>query len=74
MAEGARNGIEERAEEDLFGVDGNRAGFDLGKIENVADEVEQIGSCAMNGARKLDLLGREAAVGIFGELLAEHEN
>ena len=28
----------------------------------------------MNGARKFDLLGREAAIGVFGELLAEHEN
>src|ERR1017187_3880576 len=28
----------------------------------------------LNGARKLDLFRRQAAVGIFGELLAQHED
>ncbi len=74
VTEGPRDGFEQRSEEDLFRFDRYGARFDLGKIENVADEVEQVGSGAMNGARKLDLLRREAAVGVLGELLAQHEN
>ena len=74
VPERPRHRIEQSAEEDFFGFDRNRARFDLRKIENVADEVEQVGSGAVNGARKLHLLRREAAVGIFGKLLAQHQN
>ena len=58
--------FEQAAEEDFFGFDRDSAGLDLRKVENVADEVEQVGSGAVNGARELDLLGREVAVGIVG--------
>ena len=74
VTERPRNGFKQRAEEDLFRLDRNRSGLDLRQIENVADEVEQVGSGAVNGARKFNLLCREAAIGIFGQLLAQHQN
>ena len=61
-------------EEDLLGVDRDGAGFDLRQIENVADQVEQVGAGAVDGAGELDLLGRQVAVGVVGELLAEDQD
>ena len=43
-------------EEDFLGVDRHGAEFDLRQIENVADEIEQIGARAVDGAGELDLL------------------
>ena len=74
VAEGPGDHLQHTGEEDLFGFDGDGAGFDLREIEDVADEVEQVGSGAVNGARELDLLGSKVAVGIVAELLAEHQN
>ena len=48
--------------------------LDLGEVENVADEIEQIGSGAVDGAREFDLFARQVLVRIVGELLAENEN
>ncbi len=62
------------AEEDLFGLNRDGAGFDLRQVEDVADQVEQVGAGAVDGARELHLLAAEVAVRIFGELLAEHED
>ena len=60
--------------EDLFGFDRNRSRLDFRKIENVADKVQQVCACAVNGAGKLHLLGSEIATRVFGQLLAENEN
>ena len=70
MAEGPGHGFEQRPKEDFFGFDRDRAGLDLRQVENVADEVQQVGAGAVDGAREFDLLRREAAVGVFRELLA----
>ena len=43
-------------EENLLGIDGDRARLDLRQVENVADEIEQVGAGAMDGAREFDLL------------------
>ena len=43
-------------EEDLLGLDRDGAGLDLRQVENVADEVEQVGAGAVDGAGELDLL------------------
>src|SRR5215468_610704 len=40
MTEGPCYDFQQACEEDFFRLDGNRAGFDLGEIENVADEIE----------------------------------
>ncbi len=50
--------LEQVGEEDLLRIDRHRAGFDLRQIEDVADQVEQVGAGAVDGARELDLLGR----------------
>ena len=57
VAERTRHRFQQAAEEDLFRFDRNRAGFDLRKIENVADQVQQVRAGAVDGARELDLLG-----------------
>ena len=46
------------AEEHFFRLDGNGSRFDLRKIENVADQVQQVGAGAVNGAGEFDLLWR----------------
>ena len=74
VPERPRDGIDQVREENLLRVDGDRAGFDLRQIENVADEVQQIGARTLDGARELDLLRRKVALGIVGELLAQNEN
>ena len=66
--------FEEAGEEDLFGFDGYGAGFDFGEVENVGDEVQQVGAGAVNGAGEFDLLGSEVAVRVVGELLTEDED
>ena len=74
VAERPRHGLEHVGEEDLLGVDGDGAGFDLGEIEDVADQVQKVGAGAVDGAGELDLLGREVAFGILGELLAQDQD
>ena len=74
VAEGPGDHLQHAGEEDLLRFDGDGAGFDLREIEDVADEIQQVGSGAVNGARELDLLGSEVAVGVVAELLAEHQN
>ncbi len=74
VPEGPSDHVQQAGEEDFLGFDRNRARLDLRKIENVADQVEQIGSRAVNGARELDLLGRQVAIGIVAELLAQNQN
>src|ERR1700733_2494369 len=66
--------VEQAGKEHFLSFDGNGSRLDLRKIENVADKVKQIGSRAVNGTRKLNLLGRQVAVRVVGELLAEHQN
>ncbi len=48
--------LEQAREEDVFRFHRYRAGLDLGEIEDVADQVQQVRSGAVNGARELDLL------------------
>ncbi len=74
VPERPRHHVEQAGEEDLFRFDRDRARFDLREIENVADQVQQVGAGAVNGAGELDLLRREIAVRVVGELLAEHQN
>ena len=74
VAERPGNGFEERAEEELFRLDRNRAGFDLGEVENIGDEVEEVGAGAVNGAGEFNLTAGEIAVGVFCQLLTEHKD
>ena len=74
MPEGPRNHLEQIAEIHLLGVHRDGARLDLRQIENVADQIQQVGARAVNGARELHLLAGQVAVGIVGELLAQDED
>src|SRR4051794_38820188 len=74
VTEGAGYHLQQIGEEYFLRFDRDRAGLDLGEIENVADQVEQVGTGAVNSAGKLDLLGSEVVIGIFAELLSQNQN
>ncbi len=58
---------------DLDDVDAHRPGFDLGKVEDLVDEREEIRARLMNGARVLDLPRGEVLVPVVDELPREDE-
>jgi len=74
VAERASHGLQEIGGEDFLRVHRDRTRFDLGEVEDVADQVEQVGARAMNGPCELDLLAGQIAVGVFGQLLAEDQD
>ena len=74
MLERADNHLQQVREVDLLGFDGDRARLDLREVENVGDQVEEVGAGAVNRARELDLFGREVLLRVIGELLAENQN
>ncbi len=49
------------------------AGFDLGQIQNIVDQAEQVGTGVMNGAREFDLLVGQIALGVFRQKLGEDQ-
>src|SRR6185312_11117123 len=74
VPEGTGNRFEETVEGDLLGVDRDCSRFDFREVEDVADEVQEISSGAVDRARKLDLLVRQIAIGIVAQLLAKNED
>src|SRR5882724_8962570 len=62
VAEGAAYRVEQAGEEDFLGIYRHRARFDLRQVENVADQVQQIRTGAVNGARELDLPWGQVAI------------
>ena len=50
-------------------LDRDRAGFDLGEIEDVVDQAEQIRPCGVDGSGELGLLLVQIALWIVGEQL-----
>ena len=74
VTERAGDGFLEVAQRNFLRVDRHRAGFDLRKVEDVADEIEQVAARAVNCARELDLTMRQVAVGIVRELLAKDQD
>ncbi len=69
VAERPRHAFEEVGEDDLFGVDGDRAGLDLGQVEDVGDQVQEVGAGAVNGPGELHLLVGQVAAGVLLQLL-----
>ena len=63
VAEIAIDIIAQSREGDFFDLDRDGAGFDLRKIENVVDEVEQIGAGGIDVAGEFDLLLGKVAGG-----------
>ena len=74
MPEAAVDDVVQNGEGYLLDLDGNGAGLDFGEIEDVVDEVEEVGTGGVDVAGKLDLLLREVTSGVDGELLAEDED
>ena len=67
VPEWPRHGFEQAGEGDFLRLDGDRAQLDLGEVEDVADQIEEVGSGAVNCPGELDLLGPEIAVRIIRE-------
>src|ERR1700760_4625749 len=65
VAERPRHGLKQISEDYLFRVNRDRTRLDLRQIEDIGDEVEEIGARAMDRARKLNLPFGEIAVGIL---------
>ena len=74
MAKRARHRVEEAGEEHLFGLNRYRAGFNLGQVQNVADQVQQVGPGTVNGSSELDLLRGQITIGVLAKLLAQDQD
>ena len=74
VPERAADHVEEVGEEHFLGLHRDRAGLDLREVENVGDQIEQVGAGAVNRARELDLLARQVALGVVRELLPENQD
>jgi hypothetical protein len=74
VAERALDGADQAAEVDLLGVDRHGARLDLRQVEDVGDQVQEVGARGVDRARELDLLVGEVALGIVAELLAEDQD
>ena len=61
-------------EQQVFALDRDRARLDLRQVQNVADEVEQVGAGAVDGLRELDLAAAQVLVRILRELLTQDED
>jgi hypothetical protein len=74
MAEVALDGLAQVSKQQIFALDGDRSGLDLRKVQNVADEVQQVRAGAMNGLRKLHLPRAQVPIRVLRELLSQDEN
>jgi hypothetical protein len=74
VAERPAHHVDEVGEEHLLDVHRHRPGLDLRQVEDVADEVQQVGAGAVDGAGEFHLLGRQVALGVVAELLAEDQD
>src|ERR1700691_5037337 len=74
MAERTTDHVEETCEKDFLGFDGDGSGFDLGKVQDVADEIQEVRTCSVNRARTLDLLAGEIPIRVVSQLLAQDQN
>ena len=55
VAEVALDGLAQVREQQVLGLHRHGAGLDLRQVENVADEVQQVGAGAVDGLGELDL-------------------
>ena len=58
VAEVALDRLAQVREQQVLGLDRDRAGFDLRQVEDVADQVQQVGARAVDGLGELDLARR----------------
>ena len=74
MPERPGHRVEQAVDHDLLRHDRDGAGLDFGEVENVGDEVEQVGAGPVDGAGKLNLPRRQVALRILAELLAQDQD
>ena len=73
VAEGALHRLAHLAQRHAAQVQRDRAALDLGQIEDVVDEVEQVLAAAVDRLGKLHLPPGEVAIRVAGELVREDE-
>src|SRR5581483_6807519 len=71
MAEWPCNHFQYASKEQLFCFNRDRTRFNLRQVKDVADQVEQVSSSAMNGSGKLNLLAGKVAFWIVSQLLTK---
>src|SRR6266480_2932876 len=69
VTEWPRDHVDHTAEEYVLSVNRHGPRFNFRKVENIADQVQQVGARAVNGAREFDLLRGQIAVWIVAKLL-----
>ena len=62
------------AEAHLARLDRYRAGLDLGEVEDVVDQLQQVGTRAVDGRGEFDLFGRQVAFGVLGHQPGKDEH
>ncbi len=71
--EGRLDVVDQLDEGDPGRPDVHLARLHLGQVEDVVDQLEQVGPGAVNGVGELDLLGREVALVVVGEQLGQDQ-
>jgi hypothetical protein len=71
--EGLEHVVAELGERDAGDVELHGVGLDLGQVEDVVEELEQVAARAADDVRVLDLALGQVAVGVVLELLGEDE-
>src|SRR5271156_1505788 len=66
--------IQHAGEEYFLRLHRDGSGFDFGEIENIRDQIQQVGARAVNRTGKLHLLRSKVGVGIVAELLTQNQN
>src|SRR5215469_1325664 len=74
VPECAAHRIQNVSQIDFLGIHSYRARLDFGKIQNVANQVQQIRAGGVDRVCELDLLGTEIPIEIIRQLLAENQN
>ena len=74
MTEVALDGLAKVREHQLFGLHRDRARLDLRQIQDVADQIQQIGTRTMDRLREFDLTRRQIRIRVLGELLTQDQD
>ena len=74
VAEVALDGLAQLRERQLLALHRDGARLDLRQVEDVADEIQQVGAGGVDGLGELHLARREIALRILGELLAQDQD
>ncbi len=73
LAEGALDELPQLGERHRGDVHRHGAGLDLGEVEDVVDQVQQVGARAVDRLGEPDLLGGEVAVGVLAQDLRQDQ-